>query len=57
MKKLKIAQVIGIVILLLGVIIRAGTGEYYGTVLAVLGVLIYAIARVTTWIQSDKVDL
>lgn len=57
MKKLKIAQVIGILILLLGVIIRAGAGEYYGTALAVLGILIYAVARVTAWIQSDKVDL
>lgn len=54
MKKLKIAQLIGILLLLLGVIIRAGTGEFYGMYFVVLGILIYTVARVTAWIKSDK---
>lgn len=54
MKKLKIAQVIGILLLLLGVIVRAGAGEFYGMYLVLLGILVYAVARVAAWIQSDK---
>lgn len=54
MKKLKIAQVIGVLLLLFGVIIRAGTGEIYGMYFVILGVLIYATARVTAWVKSDK---
>jgi drug/metabolite transporter (DMT)-like permease len=54
MKKLKITQLIGILLLLLGVVIRAGAGEYYGTGLAVLGLLIYAAAKVSAWIKNDK---
>ena len=54
MKKLKIAQLIGILLLLLGVIIRAGTGEYYGMYFVLLGLMVYTVARVTAWIKSDK---
>ena len=54
MKAAKIAQVVGFLTLAVGVIIRAGAGEYYGTAIAMLGVLIYAAARVTTWIISDR---
>lgn len=54
MKKLKIAQVVGILILLLGVIIRAGAGEYYGMWLVVFGIMIYATARIAAWVKDDK---
>lgn len=54
MKELKIAQVIGVLLLLFGVIVRAGTGEIYGMYFVILGVLIYATARVTAWVKSDK---
>lgn len=54
MKKIKIAQVGGVLLLLYGVIIRAGTGEHYGMFLVVLGIVIYATARVLAWIKSDK---
>lgn len=54
MKILKLIQVVGVLTLLFGVAVRAGTGEYYGTVLAVLGTIIYAAARVAAWVMSDK---
>lgn len=53
MKKLKIAQLIGVLILLVGVVIRVG-GAMYGLPIAVLGLLIYAVSRLTLWITSDK---
>lgn len=53
MKKFKIAQLIGILLLLVGVIIRAGTGEFYGMWLVVIGLLIYTAARVWAWIAKD----
>lgn len=54
MKTWKIVQLVGVLVLLLGVIIRAGTGEYYGTGLAVLGVLVFAVSRVAGWLKSDQ---
>lgn len=54
MKKLKIAQVVGVLLLLFGVIVRAGAGELYGTYFMLLGILIYATARVIAWVKSDK---
>lgn len=54
MKAMKIAQLVGFLVLAIGVIIRAGAGEYYGTFIALIGVLIYAVARVAAWMQSDK---
>jgi hypothetical protein len=54
MKKLKIAQVIGILMLLVGVIIRAGAGEYYGIWLVMFGIIIYATARIWSWVANDK---
>lgn len=54
MKKLKIAQIIGVLLLLLGVTIRTGTGEIYGMYFVVLGLLIYVIARIFAWMKSDK---
>lgn len=53
MKTWKILQVVGVLTLLVGVVVRVG-GEYYGTAIALLGVLVYAIARVTTWVKSDR---
>jgi len=54
MKAWKILQLVGVLVLLLGVIVRAGTGEYYGTGLAVLGVLLFAIGRIGGWLRSDQ---
>lgn len=54
MKNLKIAQVVGVLLLLFGVIVRAGSGEIYGMYFVLLGILIYAAARVMAWIKSDK---
>jgi hypothetical protein len=48
-KKFKALQLGGVLLLLLGVIVRAGTGEYWGTGVAVLGVLLYALGRVLAW--------
>ncbi len=55
MKTLKIIQIVGVLVLLLGVIVRSGTGAYYGTAIAMLGILIYAVARLMAWVKSDKV--
>ena len=54
MKNLKIAQVVGVLLLLFGVIVRAGAGEIYGMYFVLLGIIIYAAARVMAWIKSDK---
>lgn len=49
-KRYKITQLVGVLLLLLGVIIRAGTGEYYGMWFVVLGVLLYAVGRIGAWL-------
>jgi len=54
MKTLKIIQIIGVLILLLGVIIRTGTGDYSGTAIAMLGILIFTVSRLTLWVQSKS---
>ena len=54
MKILKILQIVGVLMLLLGVIIRAGAGEFYGMYLVLIGILIYAVARLTYWVQSKN---
>jgi hypothetical protein len=53
MKKWKLVQLVGVLVLLLGVVIRAGTGEMTGTGLAVIGVLVFAVGRVAAWLRSD----
>lgn len=53
MKKFKIAQVVGVLLLLFGVIAGVG-GENYGMYFVLLGIIIYAFARVMTWLKSDK---
>jgi hypothetical protein len=53
MKAWKIVQLVGVLLLLLGVIIRVG-GEIYGMALAILGVLLYATGRVAAWLKSDQ---
>lgn len=52
MKAWKIVQLVGVLLLLLGVVIRVG-GEFYGVHLALLGVLIYTVGRVTLWLKKD----
>lgn len=54
MKAWKITQLVGFLILIVGVIIRAGTGEYYGTGLTLLGVIVFAAGRVGAWLKSDR---
>jgi hypothetical protein len=51
-KTLKVIQLVGVVLLLLGVVIRVG-GEIYGTHTAVLGVLLYAFGRIALWLKRD----
>lgn len=53
MKKWKVVQIVGVAAILVGVIIRAGTGDYYGTGIAALGVVIFAFGRIATWLKSD----
>lgn len=51
LKRYKVIQLVGVLILLLGVIVRAGAGEYYGTGMAVLGALLFAVGRVAAWMR------
>ena len=48
-KPLKALQLVGVLLLILGVIVRAGTGEFVGTWLAIGGALLYAVGRVAAW--------
>lgn len=54
LKHWKIIQIVGFLALALGVVVRAGSGEYWGTGVAMLGVLVYAIGRVGAWLKSDR---
>jgi hypothetical protein len=54
MKAWKITQVVGFLLLVIGVIARAGAGEYWGTGLALVGVIVLAIGRVGAWLKSDQ---
>jgi hypothetical protein len=53
MKAWKIVQLVGVLLLLLGVVVRV-SGELAGMWLVVLGVLLYTVARVTLWLKSDN---
>jgi hypothetical protein len=48
-KPLKALQLVGVVLLLFGVAVRTGTGEFYGTWLAFIGLLMYAVGRIGAW--------
>jgi hypothetical protein len=48
---LKLLQLTGIVLLLLGVVARAGAGEFWGTLLAAMGFLLFLVGRVIAWIK------
>lgn len=54
MKAWKITQIIGFLLLAVGVIARAGAGAEWGTALGMLGVIVYAVGRVGTWLKSDR---
>lgn len=53
MRNWKIAQIVGVLVLLLGVVVRVG-GEIYGTGIALLGLLVFVAGRVGAWLRSDK---
>jgi RNA polymerase subunit RPABC4/transcription elongation factor Spt4 len=48
-KKYKVLQLVGVLVLLFGVIVRAGTGEYWGTAVAMLGLLLFVAGRLGAW--------
>lgn len=54
MRRWKVVQLVGILILLTGVVLRAGAGEVYGTGIGAVGVLIFAIGRIAGWLLSDR---
>lgn len=54
MKTWKIVQLVGVLALLFGVVIRAGAGEFYGMYLVLLGVLLFAVGRVGAWMKDDR---
>jgi hypothetical protein len=47
----KLLQLFGVLVLLFGVVVRAGTGEYWGTAVALLGLLIFIIGRIAAWLR------
>lgn len=49
-KRYKITQLVGVLLLLLGVVIRAGAGEYYGMWFVIVGVILYAVGRIGAWL-------
>lgn len=53
MRNWKIAQIVGVAVLLIGVVVRVG-GEIYGTHLALLGLLVFVVGRIGAWLKSDK---
>ncbi len=53
MRAWKIAQLIGVLVLLLGVVIRV-SGELWGVHMALLGLAVYAVGRIGAWLKSDK---
>lgn len=48
-KTLKALQLVGFALLAVGVIARAGAGEFWGMWLAVIGVAMLAIGRLLAW--------
>ena len=48
-KKFKALQLTGFACIAIGVIARAGAGEYWGTALAMLVVILFAAGRVLAW--------
>lgn len=53
MKRWKITQLAGVLLLLLGVVARVGAGEYWGTGAMMLGTIMYAVGRVGAWLRTD----
>jgi uncharacterized membrane protein len=53
MKAWKIVQIVGVLLLILGVVIRVA-GEFYGIHVALVGLLMYTIGRMATWLKSDE---
>lgn len=51
MKKWKIVQIIGFLILVIGVITRVG-GEYVGTFVAIVGLLVFVVGRLAAWLNE-----
>jgi hypothetical protein len=52
MRAWKVAQLVGVLLLLLGVVIRVG-GEFYGMWLVVTGIIVFVLGRVGAWLKSD----
>jgi uncharacterized membrane protein YbaN (DUF454 family) len=53
MKTWKIVQVVGVLLLLLGLIAQIG-GAMWGTPSMLLGVVMFATGRIAVWLKSDK---
>jgi len=53
MRNWKITQIVGVLVLLVGVVVRVG-GEIYGTLIALLGLVVFVVGRIGTWLKSDK---
>jgi hypothetical protein len=54
MRLWKIVQLVGVLVLLAGVAYRTSTGDYVGTGVAMIGVLLFALGRIAAWLLSDK---
>lgn len=47
----KLLQLVGVALLLVGVIARAGADEYWGVGLALLGLVLFAVGRIAAWLK------
>lgn len=48
----KITQLVGVLLLLIGVVVRVG-GQIDGTAVALLGLVLFAVGRIGGWLKSD----
>lgn len=49
---MKLLQLVGVLLLLVGVAGRAGADEFWGTWLALIGLLLFAAGRVAAWLKT-----
>ena len=54
MKGWKITQLVGVLLLLVGVAARVGADAMWGTALLLVGAIVFAVGRVGAWLRSDK---
>lgn len=47
----KLLQLVGVLLLLVGVAARTGAGEFWGAHLAVVGLMMFTVGRIAAWLH------